>query len=226
MGLYDPGDSLEPTPGVPDPTEQIRRELIPQMPAEIAEAVKRGEPVWTTDEMERDFDPLGFAAPFMVVRQKADNIRGTLQFTGTPRYYFAWRPESPAKVQPNPARTPAPTPQMRPALFPLGQIVATPGAIETMNRKGIDPATLLYRHASGDWGDLEDEDKHLNDLAVQQGDRILSAYGVRGDPDRLWIVTGIVTEWSTSVTTILRPDEYEAQSGVSRENWQTGDRAL
>ena len=57
---------------------------------------------------------------------------------------------------------------------------------------------------TGDWSDLVAEDKQLNDLAVQQGDRILSVYGDRSDPDRLYLNT----EWNRSVTTILRPDEY------------------
>lgn len=88
--------------------------------------------------------------------------------------------------------------------FELGRIVATPGAIDTMARRGIDAGFLLARHVTGDWGDLEECDKRENELRVVQGFRILSAYGVQGDPDRLWIIT----EANRSVTTILRPDEY------------------
>ena len=91
---------------------------------------------------------------------------------------------------------------MKQALFALGQIVATAGAIDLMKAQGIDPFGLLYRHATGDWGDLDDEDKEENDLSVQKGFRILSAYG--RERNRLWIIT----EADRSVTTILLPVDY------------------
>src|SRR3954454_20129322 len=91
---------------------------------------------------------------------------------------------------------------MRKRLFELGQLVMTPGALNTMVELNIDPVDLLKRHISGDWGDLDEEDKQENELSVQKGFRILSAYG-KGDR-KLWIIT----EANRSVTTILRPDEY------------------
>ena len=91
---------------------------------------------------------------------------------------------------------------MKQALFALGMIVATSGAIDLMKAQGIDPFGLLYRHATGDWSDLDKHDKKANDSAVLEGDRILSAYGTGAA--KLWIIT----EWDRSVTTILRPDEY------------------
>ena len=87
-------------------------------------------------------------------------------------------------------------------LFPLGQMVATPGAIGLMEAARIDPIQLLQRHPSGDWGDLDAEDQRENDYAIQRWLRILSAYGT--PPERLWLIT----EADRSVTTILRPDEY------------------
>jgi hypothetical protein len=86
--------------------------------------------------------------------------------------------------------------------FPLGRVVATPAAVSTMERFGIDAASLLTRHLSGDWGDLGDEDKHDNNGNVALGRRILSAYGA-GDAE-LWVIT----EGNRSVTTILRPEDY------------------
>jgi hypothetical protein len=44
--------------------------------------------VWTTEEMQAAFDVEGFAAPYVVVRRKSDNARGTLTFTHSPRLYF------------------------------------------------------------------------------------------------------------------------------------------
>ena len=83
--------------------------------------------------------------------------------------------------------------------FPLGRVVATPGASE------LDTTTLLHclkRHATGDWGKVCDEDKALNDAALKDGSRVLSAYDVDGTT--LWIIT----EADRSVTTFLLPEEY------------------
>lgn len=89
-----------------------------------------------------------------------------------------------------------------PRRFELGQLVATPGAIDTIKEHSIDAFGLLARHVTGDWGDLDAEDKAENELSVREGFRILSAYG-SGDA-KLWIIT----EADRSATTILRPDEY------------------
>jgi hypothetical protein len=78
--------TTEPT----DPTEQARRALLPQMPAELRERVHKGEQIWTAKELLTEFDVIGFQAPFVVVRRKADQVTGTLMFTHNPRYYFGW----------------------------------------------------------------------------------------------------------------------------------------
>ena len=87
--------------------------------------------------------------------------------------------------------------------FALGQVVATPGAIEAMEDAKQIPSVFLNRHAAGDWGDICLEDKYLNDAAVNDEGRLLSAYrtslGVK-----LWIIT----EADRSSTTILLPEEY------------------
>jgi len=85
-------------------------------------------------------------------------------------------------------------------LFPLGQVVATPGAAALMTDDVA--ADFLYRHITGDWGELDQEDKASNDRAVQDGLRILSEYSYNGN--KFWVIT----EWDRSVTTILLPDEY------------------
>lgn len=94
-------------------------------------------------------------------------------------------------------------------LFGLGQLVATPGALEAMREtEGVDPYAvinqLLHRHVAGDWGDLGDDDKAANDKAVLDAeDRILSAYNLANGA-RVWIIT----EWDRSATTVLLPEEY------------------
>jgi hypothetical protein len=84
--------------------------------------------------------------------------------------------------------------------FLLGRIVATPGALATLQDN--EAWVLLRRHASGDWGDMDDHDKRANEAALLHGDRLFSAYSVRGV--KLWIIT----EADRSVTTILLPEEY------------------
>lgn len=97
-----------------------------------------------------------------------------------------------------------PTPDNQPEpLFKLGQVVATPGAIKTMQQADQDPLALISRHVVGDWGTVPDEDKLENDLSVQQGFRILSAYELPGG-EKIWLIT----EADRSATTLLRPDEY------------------
>jgi hypothetical protein len=78
-----------------DPTESARREMITtgQPHEDYREAVSAGYPQWTTDELQRDFEVLGFAAPFVVVRRRSDGIKGSLEFTYSPRVYFNWEPD-------------------------------------------------------------------------------------------------------------------------------------
>lgn len=88
------------------------------------------------------------------------------------------------------------------AHFPLGRVVATPGALELLEEAGEDPVRYLTRHRSGDWGAVSPEDAEENELSLKCGWRILSSYLVR---DRcIWIIT----EADRSVTTILLPEEY------------------
>jgi hypothetical protein len=87
--------------------------------------------------------------------------------------------------------------------FTLGSLVATPAALEALERASQSPAEFLSRHAAGDWGDVDANDRKLNDAAVNNGERIPSAYKtLKGE--RLWIIT----EADRSSTCILLPEEY------------------
>lgn len=88
-------------------------------------------------------------------------------------------------------------------LFSLGQVVATPGALEALNDAGQDPGEFIRRHVTGDWGNLDEHDHRENELAVKHGNRLLSAYETNKKV-RIWVIT----EWDRSVTTILLPEEY------------------
>lgn len=88
-------------------------------------------------------------------------------------------------------------------LFPLGRTLATPGALEALERSGQDAGEFLSRHQQGDWGDLSADDKRENDYSVDKRLRIFSAYQT-SKGEKLWVIT----EANRSVTTILLPSEY------------------
>jgi hypothetical protein len=92
-------------------------------------------------------------------------------------------------------------PLVRAVKFPLGNLYMTPGV-----RDGIPPGEVLRalrRHANGDWGNLCDEDRRANDLALQDGSRLLSSYQSTSGT-KFWIIT----EADRSATTVLLPNEY------------------
>ena len=73
------------------------------------------------------------------------------------------------------------------AKFPLGRLAATPGALEAMAASGQTAEFFIARHASGDYGEVNDEDRQLNDESLIHGDRILSAYrSLKGV--KLWVI--------------------------------------
>jgi hypothetical protein len=90
-----------------------------------------------------------------------------------------------------------------PIRFPLGRLVATPGALAAMERTGADPVQYLARHATCDWGDVDAEDWTANDRALVDGARLLSAYRLP-DGTGIWVIT----EADRSATTFLLPSEY------------------
>jgi len=90
------------------------------------------------------------------------------------------------------------------SLFQLGQVVATHGALDLLDRSATNAFALLQRHQAGDWGDIHPDDVTANREAVQHGFRILSSYPLGTQGERLWIIT----EADRSVTTLLLPSEY------------------
>lgn len=87
------------------------------------------------------------------------------------------------------------------ANLPLGRTVITPNALEQLHPE--DVPTALARHASGDWGEVDASDWAANDLSVQDGSRILSAYR-----DAHGVKFWVITEADRSVTTVLLPEDY------------------
>ena len=76
-----------------DPTENIRRQQVAEINAkpgsrEALEA-EHGQ-VWDTDQMQEDFDALGFMAPYIIVSRKSDGVKGSLKFQNSPRFYHSF----------------------------------------------------------------------------------------------------------------------------------------
>lgn len=84
---------------------------------------------------------------------------------------------------------------------PLGQVVITPAAAAALAQP--DVVAAVRRHISGDWGEVDDDDRRANDAALRDGTRLLSAYTSAGGT-RFWVIT----EADRSVTTVLLPDDY------------------
>jgi hypothetical protein len=92
--------------------------------------------------------------------------------------------------------------------FRLGQIVATPGALDALQRNNVTAFDYLRRHASGDWGVLDQEDKQANEEAIKSGARLMSAYFLP-DETKVWVITEAADDAGNRMaTTLLLPDEY------------------
>jgi hypothetical protein len=87
------------------------------------------------------------------------------------------------------------------ALFSLGRVVATPGALAAIPQSEIHSA--LTRHVTGDWGDLDPDDWNENLRSLDAGYRLFSVY-FTNDGTKFYVIT----EWDRSLTTVLLPSEY------------------
>ena len=83
--------------------------------------------------------------------------------------------------------------------FNLGKVYFPPGVLPL----GPDAFEIVIRrHAMCDWSEMSAEDAQANRDAIHSGERILSAYEVKGE--RVWVIT----EADRSATTVLLPEEY------------------
>lgn len=79
-----------------DETEGIRRGMVAEINANAgprAELESQFGQVWDTSQLQDDFEVIGFAAPFVVVRRRSDGVRGSLMFQNSPRFYHSFSPE-------------------------------------------------------------------------------------------------------------------------------------
>ena len=88
--------------------------------------------------------------------------------------------------------------------FSLGRLVATPGALQALEEAGQSPTDFLSRHVAGDWGEVCAGDKKLNDEALVNGERLLSAYRTLRNV-RIWVIT----EADRASTCVCLPEDTE-----------------
>jgi hypothetical protein len=87
--------------------------------------------------------------------------------------------------------------------FSLGQTVITANAKNELHPEDVIKA--LARHASCDWGDVDEDDRRENDLSLNQPLRLFSVYH-----DRIGTKFWIITEADRTATGVILPDEYWA----------------
>ena len=101
--------------------------------------------------------------------------------------------------------------------FHLRRIVGTPAALQVIVQTGQSPTNFLERPVRGEWGELCDEDRELNDQAVTDGSRIMSVYRTHHG-QKIWVVTEAADDCGQrAATTILLPNEYWRSASCSHD---------
>ena len=94
------------------------------------------------------------------------------------------------------------------ALFQLGQVTFTPGAMEVIGASPFLTGDFLRRHAEGDWSEMDPQDQETNREAVLKGTRIFSSFKL-SEIQKIWIITDAANDDRIRQhTTILLPQEY------------------
>jgi hypothetical protein len=84
---------------IQDATEDLRRRRLAEINrtvesddviAERQRLEARYGQIWDTAQLAKDFDVLGFMAPYVVVQRRSDGRKGSLESQHLPRFYFNW----------------------------------------------------------------------------------------------------------------------------------------
>src|SRR5262249_31995547 len=98
------------------------------------------------------------------------------------------------------------------SLFPLGQVVASPGAVRRLSQSEL--STVLSRHASGDWGGAPEGLRTNNAGALRSNGPLLSVYNL--GPGRVVMVQ---TEGDRRASFVRIEDE-------DGSTWEQGKKAF
>lgn len=92
----------------------------------------------------------------------------------------------------------------------IGELFLTKGVRQKADENSYFFYNFLFesieRYSYCDWGDTCEEDKQVNNEALENGGRILAVYIYPKDKTKIWIITDQHEEGP--VTTVLFPDEY------------------
>ena len=91
----------------------------------------------------------------------------------------------------------------KPILFETGFVVRTHAALIALVAAQVSESSLIERHLSGDFGELDPEDQERNRRAIVEGRKVMSSYPLDAHT-KVWVIT----EADRSVTTLLLPSEY------------------
>jgi hypothetical protein len=89
----------------------------------------------------------------------------------------------------------------------LGRVVATAAVAASVPEAVI--IGLLDRHATGEWGDIDVEDRAANEADRNQvRGRLFSSYAI-DEHGTIWVITDDLRgEAGGPITTVLFPDDY------------------
>jgi hypothetical protein len=80
--------------------------------------------------------------------------------------------------------------QTRTPKFEVGEIVITPTASATLEADGQSIEDFLVRHQSGDWGDVSEQVRAVNERGLAEQFTIKSAYATPSGVRLIVITTG------------------------------------
>ena len=90
------------------------------------------------------------------------------------------------------------------SLFPHGRLFITSVVVTRVREGNVDILRCLDRHLGGDWGDVSEARRAMNDAAVTTGDgAIISRYLTSGSP-----CVVIITDKDRSLTKGMSRDEF------------------
>ena len=83
----------------PEEVQMARRQRATELnrnPGSGSQLEARHGQVWIPEDLARDFEVIGFAAPYVVVRRRSNGALGSLEFQHHPRFYFNFELDQPA----------------------------------------------------------------------------------------------------------------------------------
>jgi hypothetical protein len=81
------------------------------------------------------------------------------------------------------------------ALFALGKLQMTPELLKIVSNAGLSPDIIcgwvVEQHLQGKWGDINPNQKTVNEVAVQLGKGIVKSSHTLEDVGDVWIMTDL-----------------------------------